>query len=56
MPEFLEKAKKELDDEEVEQKKKITSDDIRPGFSSSVRNDFHGRPRRMTDRTFLSRS
>lgn len=38
MPEFLEKAKKELEHEEAEQKKKITSDDIRPGFSSSVRN------------------
>jgi len=38
MPEFLEKAKKELEYEEAEQKKKITSDDIRPGFSSSVRN------------------
>lgn len=42
MPEFLEKAKKELEHEEVEQKKKITSDDIRPGFSSSVRNAVHG--------------
>ena len=38
MPEFLEKAEKELENEEAEQKKKITSDDIRPGFSSSVRN------------------
>ena len=38
MPEFLEKAEKELENEESEQKKKITSDDIRPGFSSSVRN------------------
>ena len=38
MPEFMEKAKKDLEYEEAEQKKKITSDDIRPGFSSSVRN------------------
>lgn len=37
MPEFLEKAKEDLAQEEAEQKKKITSDDIRPGFSSSVR-------------------
>lgn len=41
MPEFLEKAKKELEHEEAEQKKKITSDDIRPGFSSTVRNTIH---------------
>ncbi|KAF9649444.1 hypothetical protein BDM02DRAFT_3268763 [Thelephora ganbajun] len=36
MPEFMEKAKKELEYEEAEQKKKITSEDIRPGFSSTV--------------------
>ena len=41
MPEFLEKAKKELEHEEAEQKKKITSDDIRPGFSSTVCNAVH---------------
>lgn len=38
MPEFMEKAKKDLENEEGEQKRKITSEDIRPGFSSSVRN------------------
>ena len=37
MPEFMEKAKKDLEHEEAEQKKKITSEDIRPGFSSPVR-------------------
>jgi cell division cycle protein 37 len=37
MPEFMEKAQKDLEHEEAEQKKKITSDDIRPGFSSTVR-------------------
>ena len=41
MPEFLEKAKEELEQEEAEQKKKITSDDIRPGFSSTVHNTVH---------------
>ena len=41
MPEFLEKAKKDLEYEEAEQKKKITSDDIKPGFSSAVRNPVH---------------
>ena len=41
MPEFLEKAKEELEHEEAEQKKKITSDDIRPGFSSTVHNTVH---------------
>jgi len=35
MPEFLEKAKEDMALEEAEQKKKITSEDIRPGFSSS---------------------
>ena len=38
MPEFLEKAKEDLALEEIEQKKKITSEDIRPGFSSTVCN------------------
>lgn len=38
MPEFLEKAKNDLEHEEAEQKKKITSEDIKPGFSSAVRN------------------
>lgn len=41
MPEFLEKAKKDLEHEEAEQKKKITSEDIRPGFSSTVSNLAH---------------
>lgn len=41
MPEFLEKAKKDLEHEEAEQKKKITSEDIRPGFSSTVSNLVH---------------
>jgi len=41
MPEFMEKAKKDLEYEEAEQKKKITSDDIRPGFSSEVRITVH---------------
>lgn len=41
MPEFLEKAKKDLEYEEAEQKKKITSEDIRPGFSSEVRSTIH---------------
>jgi len=41
MPEFVEKAQKDLEHEEAEQKKKITSDDIRPGFSSSVSNTTH---------------
>jgi len=35
MPEFLKKAKDDLELEEAEQKKKITSEDIRPGFSST---------------------
>jgi cell division cycle protein 37 len=43
MPEFMEKAKKDLEDEEAEQKKKITSEDIRPGFSSAVRSLVLGR-------------
>lgn len=38
MPEFLKKAEDDLVNEEAEQKKKITSEDIRPGFSSAVCN------------------
>jgi len=41
MPEFMEKAMKDLEHEEAEQKKKITSEDIRPGFSSEVRTTVH---------------
>jgi hypothetical protein len=36
MPEFQQMTKAELEREESEQKKKITSDDIRPGFDSAV--------------------
>ena len=49
MPEFLEKAKKDLEHEESEQKKKITSEDIRPGFSSTVRCSVHGPADLLTD-------
>lgn len=56
MPEFLERTKKDLELEEVEQKKKITSDDIRPGFSSTVCNSVHGLTSALVDRTLLRRS
>jgi cell division cycle protein 37 len=37
MPEYQKTTKENLEKEEGEQKKKITSDDIKPGFDSAVR-------------------